>query len=87
MLGPRLEVTVAEGGGLEFKGVQRPGAEDRDITGPGGSSRHHDVGASRASRATGLGVGLCHAGSLTQVQWLHLIPETAENWVMVYVRR
>lgn len=27
------------------------------------------------------------AESLTHVQWLHVIPETTENWVMAYVRR
>lgn len=49
------------------------------ISGPG------DSGAETAVQGT---AWASHgAESLTQVQWLHFVPETTENWVMAYVRR
>lgn len=82
MLGPRveerLEVTVAEAGG-RGTGRRRPCAW----------GQHVDItvwGRRGLLEAAGLGAGLHHAGSRTQVQRSRLIPEATENWVTVYVR-
>lgn len=86
LLGGTSQVTGARGSSEEVVPGAGPSVwrlwwgrdRGRGVSGPGDGGARTVVQGRR---------GLLTAQSLTQGQCLHTIPETTENWVMVYVRR